>query len=93
LHWADSADGKGALLTGDIAMVTVGRTISFMRSYPNLVPLDAGSVQRIAAVLQQRQFERLYGGWWDRVIASDGKTALAESVQRYLAAISGPPVE
>jgi len=93
LHWLGGAGGKGALLTGDTATVTPDRRLSFMRSYPNHVPLDAGTVQRIADVLAPWEWERVYGGWWDRIIPDGGKAALAESVRRYLAAISGPPME
>jgi hypothetical protein len=93
LHWAGGANGKGALLTGDTATVTPDRKLSFMRSYPNLVPLDAGSVRHIAEVLGPWPFEPIYGGWWEKIIPAGGKAALAESVQRYLAAIGGPPVE
>jgi hypothetical protein len=93
LHWATGAGGKGALLSGDIATVTPDLRLSFMRSYPNHIPLDARSVQRIADVLTPVAFDRVYGGWWDRVIPAGAKAALARSVQRYLAAISGPPAE
>jgi len=93
LHWAAGAHGKGALLSGDIATVTPDRHISFMRSYPNLIPLDASSVQHIADVLEAWPFDPIYGGWWDRIIPAGGKTALARSVQRYVAAVSRPPID
>src|SRR6266849_11193792 len=36
LHWPGGANGKGALLTGDlITVVQDRRYVSFMRSYPN----------------------------------------------------------
>ena len=44
LHWGDGAGGKGALLSGDIVRVGPDRKASFMRSYPDLIPLDANSV-------------------------------------------------
>jgi hypothetical protein len=91
LHWAGGAGGKGALLTGDIATVTPDKMLSFMRSYPNLVPLAADSVRRIANVLAPWPFEPIYGGWWERTIPAGGKGALARSVERYLAAIGGAP--
>jgi hypothetical protein len=91
LHWADGAGGKGALLTGDIAHIGPDRKVSFMRSYPDLIPLDAGSVQHIADVLAGCPFDAIYGAFWDRVIPSGGKDAVAYSVRRYLRAISGPP--
>jgi hypothetical protein len=29
-------------------------------------------------------FDRIYGGWWDRVTHSDGKGAVERSARRYL---------
>src|SRR5699024_3584587 len=41
LHWPDGAGGAGVLLTGDSLSVGADRaSVSFMRSYPNLVPLS-----------------------------------------------------
>jgi len=51
LHWSAGAAGAGALLTGDTLQVGPDRCVSFMRSYPNMVPLDRASVQRIAEAL------------------------------------------
>ena len=49
-HWRDGAEGKGALVTGDtIQIVADRRWVSFMYSYPNLIPMDADSVRRIVA--------------------------------------------
>jgi glyoxylase-like metal-dependent hydrolase (beta-lactamase superfamily II) len=91
LHWANGAGGKGALLSGDIVQVGLDGKVSFMRSYPNLIPLDAASVQRIAHALEPWPFDPIYGAWFERIIPSGGKQALAQSVRRYLAAISAPP--
>ncbi len=91
LHWADGAGGKGALLSGDIVTVNFDRKVSFMRSYPDLIPLDRSTVGQIAAMLQPWPFEPIYGAWWDRFVPTDGKAVVAYSVRRYLDAISGPP--
>jgi hypothetical protein len=46
LHWAAGADGGGALLAGDILQVTPGaHRVSFMWSYPNMLPLPAAAVR------------------------------------------------
>ncbi|MBV9251642.1 MAG: MBL fold metallo-hydrolase [Acetobacteraceae bacterium] len=92
LHWAQGAGGKGALLSGDIVQVVPDKNVSFMRSYPDLIPLDASSVQHIADVLERWPFDPIYGASWDRIIPSGGKQKLSFSVHRYLAAISQPPV-
>ncbi len=93
LHWAGGADGAGALLTGDTLQVRPDKKLTFMHSYPNLIPLDAGSVQRIADRLAPWQFDRIYGGWWERVVPTNANGVLAKSVAQYLAAVSGAAAE
>ena len=45
LHWPAGSDGRGALLTGDTITVVPDREwVSFMWSYPNLVPLDEATI-------------------------------------------------
>lgn len=86
LHWAAGADGRGALLVGDtVQVVRDRRFVSFMRSYPNLIPLPASTVTRIAATLEPLRFDRIYGGWWDLVVEADGADAVRTSARRYLA--------
>jgi hypothetical protein len=89
LHWRAGANGRGALLTGDIAMVAMDRrSLSFMRSYPNYIPLNAKSVQGIARAVAPLAFDRVYGAWWGKNIATGARAAFDASVRRYLAAIS-----
>ena len=89
MHWRAGADGRGALLTGDIAMVAMDRrSLSFMYSYPNYIPLNAASVRKIASTIEPLAFDRIYGAWWDRNIATNAMAAFTASVRRYLAAIS-----
>ena len=89
LHWRAGAEGRGALLTGDVAMVAMDRrSLSFMFSYPNYIPLNAKSVQAIAVAVAPLAFDRIYGAWWRRNIAAGAKAAFDASVRRYLAAIS-----
>jgi len=88
LHWRQGADSRGVLCSSDTAMVAADRkSLSFMRSYPNLIPLPARAVERIAAALAPFAFERIYGIFFDRVIPTGGKQALEASVARYLAAV------
>ena len=89
LHWADGAAGRGALFSSDTIMVAPDtRWMSFMRSYPNYLPLNAARVRRIVDAVEPFAFERLYGGWWDRVCQEDGKARLRRSAERYLSAIA-----
>jgi hypothetical protein len=90
LHWAAGADGAGALLVGDtIGVVPDRRYVSFMRSYPNLIPLPPSTVRGIVGSLDPFRYERIYGGWWGRDVAGDAKLAVARSADRYVARISG----
>lgn len=90
LHWADGAEGRGALLSGDIVQVVQDRRwVSFMYSYPNLIPLPAREVERIGSALEPWRFDRLYGAWWGREIPRDAHAAVQRSVHRYVAALKG----
>ncbi|HLH47233.1 MAG TPA: hypothetical protein VKV25_08740 [Acidimicrobiales bacterium] len=90
LHWPAGAGGRGALLTGDTITVVQDRDwVSFMWSYPNLIPLDAGTVADIARRVEGLPFERIYGGWWGRVVVRDGGGAVRRSADRYLARLRG----
>jgi hypothetical protein len=88
LHWAGGAQGRGVLLTGDTLHVGEDRaSVSFMRSYPNYIPLDAEQVRRIAAAVEPYPFEQLYGAFWDRNILAGAKDAVRRSAERYVRAI------
>jgi len=90
LHWAAGAGGRGVLLSGDIVQLIPDRKhVSFMRSYPNLIPLSAPAVARIGAILEPFAFDVIYGAWFDRVIPRGGKDAVERSIARYIAMIQG----
>lgn len=85
LHWPAGADGKGVLLTGDIIQVVSDRRwVSFMYSYPNLIPLSAAKVQHIVDAVQPYAFDRIYGAWWDNIVQKGAKEAVAQSAARYI---------
>ena len=92
LHWSAASRGrgsKGALLTGDIITVAQDRRyVSFMRSYPNLIPLGPAHINRILDAIEPFSFDQIYGGWWNANVLSDAKAAVAQSAQRYLRAIA-----
>jgi hypothetical protein len=62
--------------------------VSFMRSYPNLIPLGATAIHRILDVIEPFPFDQIYGGWWKADLSSDAKAAVARSAERYLRAIA-----
>jgi glyoxylase-like metal-dependent hydrolase (beta-lactamase superfamily II) len=89
LHWTGGAQGKGALLTGDVLQVGQDRkTVSFMYSYPNYIPVNAATVRRIVAALEPYEFEQIYGAWFGQNIKTNAKDAVRYSVERYLRAIN-----
>jgi hypothetical protein len=71
-------------------MVAMDRhSLSFMYSFPNYIPLNAKSVQRVARAVAPLAFDRIYGAWWGRNIEHSARAAFDASVEQYLAAISG----
>jgi hypothetical protein len=89
LHWTGGANGAGTLFTGDVMQVTQDRKfVSFMYSFPNYIPVNAATVRRIGEIIEPLAFERIYGAFWQRVIADDAKAASRASVARYLEAIA-----
>ena len=90
LHWAAGSEGRGALLTGDTITVVQDREwVSFMWSYPNLIPLDPGTIRTIVERVAPFPFDRIYGGWWGSVVVTDGPGAVRRSAERYIARVTG----
>jgi Metallo-beta-lactamase superfamily len=60
LHRAAGADGAGALFSGDILQVVMDRDwVSFMYSYPNLIPERPDTIRRALGLLAPYDFERV----------------------------------
>lgn len=88
LHWQGGMTGKGVLLSGDQPQVCQDRRwVSFMYSYPNLIPLSALAINRITAALKPFDFARLYGAFPGLTVRMDAKRAVERSAERYLRAI------
>jgi hypothetical protein len=90
LHWAAGAGGKGALLSGDIVQVVQdNKSVSFMWSFPNLIPLSGPRVEGVVKAVKPYAFDRVHGAFMDRTIWSDGKGVVERSAARYLKIIRG----
>lgn len=90
LHRAGESGRPGALLSGDIVQVIPDRGwVSFMWSYPNLIPLAEAEVRGIASALAPYDFETIHGAWWGRVVRSAGAERVQRSAERYVAALRG----
>src|SRR5579883_2437946 len=88
LHWAGGAEGRGALLSGDtVAVNPTLRTVSFMYSYPNYIPLPEAAIHRIVETLRPYRYQRIHGAWL--TIPDNGREAVARSAERYIRMIRG----
>ena len=89
LHWTPDEHPEGVLLTGDTLQVVANPCrVSFMYSYPNLLPLSAGTVRRIADKLQRWRIDRVYGFNVGRQILESGGAAIERSARRYIELLS-----
>ncbi|MGD7045928.1 MBL fold metallo-hydrolase [Jeotgalibacillus proteolyticus] len=88
LHWS-STGHNGILLTGDVIQVAADRRwVSFMYSYPNMIPLPAATVARIANQTASLMFDRLYNAF-HRVVKEEAGQAVQRSARRYIQALEG----
>jgi hypothetical protein len=85
LHWPAGAKGKGVLLAGDQPAVCQDRRwVTFMYSYPNMIPLGPAAIRKIIVALKPFAFNRLYSAFPDQVVNADAKAAVERSASRYL---------
>jgi hypothetical protein len=93
LHWPGGAEGKGVLMAGDQPQVAMDpRQVSFMYSYPNMIPLNAPAIRRITSTLGALAFDRLYGAFPARgkgIVPTGARAVVERSADRYLRAIRG----
>jgi glyoxylase-like metal-dependent hydrolase (beta-lactamase superfamily II) len=89
VHWAAGAGGKGALLVSDTLHSNPDRaTVTFLRSYPNRIPLSPAVVERITGAVMQLPFDRLYDNF-GRTIESGAAAAVRQSADRYAGWVRG----
>jgi hypothetical protein len=63
-------------------------TVTFLRSYPNRIPLSPAVVQRITATVTQLPFDRLYDNF-GRPIEAGATAAVTSSAERYCGWVRG----
>lgn len=89
LHWANGPTPGGALFSGDAMQVAVDRRhVSFMYSYPNLIPMRTRDVTAMRERIARYSFDNVYGYTWGRNIIGDARRAVDASFDRYLAAVA-----
>ncbi|MBB4087485.1 MBL fold metallo-hydrolase [Sphingomonas carotinifaciens] len=73
------------LLVGDILQITPGGdAVSFMWSYPNMLPLSAVTVDGIADRVERLDFDRMYGAFTYQNIEAGAKAIVLRSAERYI---------
>ncbi len=83
------ADGRGVLLSGDtVACTPDEHWVSFMRSYPNKIPMSAAVVAKVADRVLQLDFDRLYDNFGSQVIG-DAAQWVRRSADRYIGWVRG----
>lgn len=87
-HWRAGAQGRGVLLAGDAIFPTPDGMVTFLRSYPNRIPLSAAVVRRLAAHVARYEFETLYNNFGAGA-GPDARDIVQRSAQRYAAWVSG----
>ncbi len=87
--WPAGANGKGVLLTGDTMQANPDRkSATFMRSYPNRIPLSAAVVERVTRGAEALTFDRLYDNF-GHTIEADARAVVRRSADRYIGWVSG----
>jgi hypothetical protein len=84
-HWAAGAGGGGVLLTGDSVFPNPDRrSVGFLRSYPNKIPLSGAVALRIVDQLEALAYDRIYGNF-NNTIDADAKAVMRMSAERHAA--------
>lgn len=88
VHWT-APDGNGVLFSGDtIGSVADSRWVTFMRSFPNWIPLSGAVVRRIAAHVSRYKFDRLYSNFGG-CVPRNARAVVQRSAERYAAWVEG----
>ena len=89
VHWSAGAGGRGVLLGGDTISANPDRkSVCFMRSFPNRIPLSGAVAQRLAAHVARRPFDRLYNNF-DGVVPAGARESVLRSAERHAAWVRG----
>ncbi|WP_283152887.1 MBL fold metallo-hydrolase [Guptibacillus hwajinpoensis] len=89
LHVPEGNEGRGLLLTGDIIQVVADQEwVSFMYSYPNLIPLPASKVEEMARKVRSLKYDRLYNAF-HRSVKFNADQSVQLSATRYIKALEG----
>lgn len=75
---------EGSLFVGDTIQVAPDlKTVSFMYSYPNMIPLPKKDILHISKAVEEYRYNAMYGAF-GRYILNNAKDSMRYSVERYL---------
>lgn len=87
LHWTQNG---GVLLSGDIVQVAPGaNTVSFMWSYPNMLPLSARAVNTLIHRLDKVRYTQIYGAFAGREIMAGAQQIVKNAAEHYIRCLRG----
>lgn len=87
--WSAGAGGRGVLFGGDTIQSNPDRkSVTFMRSYPNRIPLSAAVVERVTVAVEGFAFDRLYDNFGGTIDA-DARAIVRRSAERYKGWVRG----
>lgn len=86
--WRDGAAGRGIVFAGDAIFPVADGNVTFLRSYPNRIPLSAPVVRRIADQVAGYGFEFLYNNFGASV-GPGARQIVLYSAHRYIDWVSG----
>src|ERR671924_519523 len=87
VEWARAFDAPIHLHTADREWVM--RPDDRIEFWDGETRLPPAAIERIVAALEPFEFDRIYGAWWGRVVAADGKAAVRRSAERYVRSLAG----
>lgn len=89
VHWAAGAGEEGVLLVSDTIHANPdGATVTFLRSYPNRIPLSPAVVERVTRATTDLPFDRLYDNF-GRTVETGAAAAVSQSADRYIGWVRG----
>lgn len=86
--WSAGAEGRGVLFAGDAIFPVADGSVTFLRSYPNRIPMSAAVVQRIASHVDNYEFDLLFNNFGASA-GPDARAIVNWSAQRYADWVSG----
>ena len=73
-----------AVMIADWKLEPTRRRLQRFAEQARIIRFFGSSAWKWGTLVQPFAYDRIYGAWWDRVIESDARQAVATSVARYL---------